>query len=110
MSVDNPETTTSSYIRVDDMAKRVAQWGQNSKVDTEEAYSLAPIHSDDKHLLGVQWEGLVYIDTAIPFDLRIAHLSSLVIPVHEQLMRHFLCCLFSAMHDLTLTVPHIPGL
>lgn len=40
-----------------------------AKTDIEEAYRLLPIHNDDKHLLGMQWEGWVYIDTALPFGL-----------------------------------------
>lgn len=73
----NPEMTTLSYIRIDEIAKRIAQCGKNAmlaKVDIEEAYRLIPIHSDDKHLLGVQWEGKIYIDAALPFGLRSAPL------------------------------------
>ena len=55
----NPDTTTLSYLRIDDIANQVAQYGKNTmlaKVDIEEAYRLVPIHTDDKHLFGVQWE------------------------------------------------------
>ena len=45
-----------------------------AKSDIEEAYRLLPIHKDDKHLLGTQWKGQVYIDTALPFGLRSAPL------------------------------------
>ena len=56
-------------------ANQVAQYGKNTilvKVDIEEAYRLVPIHTDDKHLLGVQWEGMIYVDTTLPFGLRSA--------------------------------------
>ena len=40
------------------------------KVDIKETYSMVPIHSDDRHLLGVWWNGCVYIDRMLlPFGL-----------------------------------------
>ena len=52
------EHTSLSYIKVDLIAKKVVQLGkgtQLAKMDIEEAYRLAPIHPDDKHLLGIKW-------------------------------------------------------
>ena len=45
-----------------------------AKADIQEAYRLLPIHKDDKHLLGMQWEGQIFIDAALPFGLRSAPL------------------------------------
>ena len=61
------DITTLTYIRVNDVAQKVAMLGKGTnmaKVDVEEAYRLMPIHSDDKHLLEMHWEGQVYIDTS----------------------------------------------
>ena len=33
---------------------------------------MVPVHSEDQHLLGVQWNGSVYIDKVLPFGLRSA--------------------------------------
>ena len=33
---------------------------------------MIPIHPKDQHLLGVVWEGAVYIDKRLPFGLRLA--------------------------------------
>jgi hypothetical protein len=68
----NPET---SYFRIDEVANQVAVYGKNTKlakVDIEEAYRLVPIHADDKQLLEVQWEGMIYVDATLPFSLRSA--------------------------------------
>ena len=43
-----------------------------AKVDTKHAKRNIPIHLQDKHLLGMQWEGNLYIDTVLPFGLRSA--------------------------------------
>ena len=42
------------------------------KVDIRNAYRVTPIHPDDRWLLGMMWEGLVFVDTALPFGLRSA--------------------------------------
>ena len=69
----DPTLTTLSYISVD----TVAQLGAGSlmaKADIQEAYRLVPIHTDDKHLLGLSWQDQLFIDIALPFGLRSAPL------------------------------------
>ena len=39
------------------------------KLDTEAAYYFAPIRAKDSPLLGMWWEGSVYLDTMLPFGL-----------------------------------------
>jgi hypothetical protein len=43
-----------------------------SKTDVKSAYRIVPIHPDDRQLLGMRWQGMDYIDTALPFGLRSA--------------------------------------
>ena len=43
-----------------------------SKQDIKSAYRMVPVHHDDRHLLGMRWQGATYIDTALPFGLRSA--------------------------------------
>ena len=38
-----------------------------------------PVHPEDRLLLGMLWEGKVYVDTALPFGLRSAPLFFMVV-------------------------------
>ena len=40
-----------------------------AKFDIENAYRIAPVHPDDRSLLGMAWKGQLYIDTDLPFGL-----------------------------------------
>lgn len=63
------------YSSVDEAVKFVTMLGQHTvliKVDLKSAYRFVPIHPADRHLLGIQWEGSVYVDQALPFGLRSA--------------------------------------
>ena len=68
----DPETSSLTYIRVDEVANKADQSGKGTsfvKVDISEAYRIVPVHSDDKYLLGINWNGQVYIDATLPFGL-----------------------------------------
>ena len=43
-----------------------------TKVDMKSAYRNVPIHPEDRWLMGMLWDGDLYIDTALPFGLRSA--------------------------------------
>ena len=63
-----------SYISVDDIAS-VLHLGRGAllaKMDVQSAYRNVPAHPDDRILLGMQWESQLFIDTALPFGLRLA--------------------------------------
>ena len=38
-----------------------------AKVDLSNKYSMLPIHPDDQWLLGMQWEGNLSVEPALPF-------------------------------------------
>ena len=62
-------------MTVDDAAREVLRQGVGSllgKVDIKSAYRVVPVHPDDRWLLGMQWEGALYIDKTLPFGLRSA--------------------------------------
>ena len=62
-----------TYIKLDNVANQAAQMGKGTlmaKMDVEEAYRIIPIHPGDRHLLGIYWDGQVYVDAALPFGLR----------------------------------------
>ena len=43
-----------------------------AKVDVKSAYRLIPVHPSDRSLLGMQWEGQLYVDAVLPFGVRSA--------------------------------------
>ena len=66
-----------TYIKVDDVANQAVQIGKGTfmtKMALEEAYRIIPIHPDNRHLLGIYWDGQVYVDAPLPFGLRSAPL------------------------------------
>ena len=69
------ELSSLSYSSIDQLAALVVSEGKGSflvKADIQEAYRMIPVHPEDQHLLGVRWEGTVYIDRVLPFGLRSA--------------------------------------
>ena len=64
-----------SYVSVDDIATRVLELGRGAlvaKFDLKSAYRHIPVHPDDRRLLGMDWNGELYLDAALPFGLRSA--------------------------------------
>ena len=35
----------------------------------ESAYRIIPVHPNDLHLLGIQWQGNYFVDITLPFGL-----------------------------------------
>ena len=63
------------YSSVLDAAALVHHLDQGAilaKIDLLHAYRIIPVHSDDHPLLGIRWEHNTFIDTALPFGLRLA--------------------------------------
>ena len=70
-----PPLCSLKYASVDDALRFITRLGRNTlllKVDLKSAYRIVPVHPRDRHLLGICWEGQVYIDQALPFGLRSA--------------------------------------
>ena len=71
------ELVTLTYVSVDTVVGRVLELGKGSllaKMDIRQAYRNIPVHPEDRILLGMAWEGSVYVDAALPFELRSAPL------------------------------------
>ena len=71
------ELATLTYVSVDTVVGRVLELGKGSlfaKMDIRQAYRNIPVHPEDRILLGMAWEGSVYVDAALPFGLRSAPL------------------------------------
>ena len=43
-----------------------------AKIDFQKAYQNIPVHLQDQMLLGMMWEGSLFVDSALPFGLRTA--------------------------------------
>ncbi len=66
-----------SYISVDDVMAEILKKGRGTllaKMDVKQAYRNIPVHPKDRHLLGMEWRGEVFVDMALPFGLRSAPL------------------------------------
>ncbi len=63
------------YVTVDMAIEQITKLGQGSrlaKIDIQHAYRIIPIHPQDRLLVGMQFEGRVFLDTTLPFGLRSA--------------------------------------
>ena len=66
---------SSEFVGVADAALEVARCGCGTlmgKVDVKTAYRNIPIHPNDWWLLGMRWEGGLFVDTTLPFGLPLA--------------------------------------
>ena len=57
------------------VAKKALQLGRGlliAKIDIKSAYRLVPVSPLDRHYLGMQWDGQIYVDRMLPFGLRSA--------------------------------------
>ena len=69
------ELCSLSYMSVDDVAEKVVKTGRGAlmaKFDLKSAYRHIPVHPDDRWLLGMEWDGGLFVDTTLPFGLRSA--------------------------------------
>ena len=64
----NTEEFTLQYIRVD----QIISIALMAKFDVEAAYRNIPVHPGDCCLLGMKWQGHLYVDLTLPFGLRSA--------------------------------------
>ena len=64
-----------SYITMDQVVERLRGLGRGAlmaKFYIKAAYRNIPVHPDDRGLLGMMWEGQLFVDSALPFGLRSA--------------------------------------
>ena len=71
----DPGLCSLKYVRVDDVVRRLLQLGpgvEMAKIDVKSAYRIVPVHPEDRSLLGMCWNGDIFVDAALPFGLRSA--------------------------------------
>ena len=60
-----------------------------AKVDIKQAYRNIPLHPDERGLMGMSWDGGLFIDTALPFGLWSApKIFNAVADAVEWILRH----------------------
>ena len=67
------ELCSLQFATVDNAARLITQLGKGAllaKVDISHAYWNIPVHPDDRRLLGMSWEGAMFVHTTLPFGLR----------------------------------------
>ena len=60
---------------MDEAAWIIARLGRGAilaKPDIQRAYHNVPVHPEDRPLLGMEWDGQVFVDAVLPFGLRLA--------------------------------------
>ncbi len=63
------------YVTIDDAIQKILTLGRGAllaKIDIKSAFRLIPVHPNDRHLLAMEWNDQVFIDTCLPFGLRSA--------------------------------------
>ena len=71
----DPEQFSLQYIKFDEVVAMVTKlgWGAlMAKFDVQSACRNVAVLSSQRHLLGMKWRGKLYVDLALPFDLRSA--------------------------------------
>ena len=61
-----------SYAKVTDAARGITTYGRGAwliKLDIRNIYRVVLIHPDNRWLMGMIWEGLLFVYTALPFGL-----------------------------------------
>ena len=69
------EQFTLRYISIDNAIHLLLSLGKGAfmfKTDVQSAFRIIPVHPLDWELLGMQWKGLYFFDTVLPFGLRSA--------------------------------------
>jgi len=68
----NKETCTFHYVTINEAAARILRPGRGAllaKMDIRQAYRNIPVAPEDRHLLGMAWQGHVCVDRVLPFGL-----------------------------------------
>ena len=108
----DPDLCSLSYSSVDEAARIIARLGRGAilaKLDIQRAYRNVPVHPEDRPLLGMEWEGQVFVDAVLPFGLRSAPkiFNSLADALAWVLQQKGVCALLHYLDDfLLIGKPH----
>ena len=83
---------TLTYVGINEAAQSIRTLGRGSllaKVDVRSAYRNIPVHPEDRWLMGMLWDGGLFVDTTLPFGLRSApKIFTAVADAVEWIARH----------------------
>ena len=71
----NQQLCSLQYTGIDAAVQIILRLGKScmlAKLDLKDAYRVIPVHPEDRCLLGMKWQGDLFLDTALPFGLRSA--------------------------------------
>ena len=135
VDLSNPEATTGLSVNCAPQPTQEAiasacargRGTRLAKFDIESTFRIIPVHPEDRQLLGMQWKGKLFVDTALPFGLRSAPkifntVADAMQGIFEQEgleVLHYLDDFlvigapkpvpFTATHNSTLVAQHTPG-
>ena len=93
------------YTMVKNLAVAAMECGRGvllAKVDIRATYRNLAVHPDDHYLLGVVWDGVLYIDCMLPFGLRsVLKVINVVANTLEWMMR------VSGVQNIWMTLPQL---
>ena len=64
-----------SYVSIEDTVRAIVESGSGlklAKIDLKNVCRIVPVHSEDHLLLGMVWDGGLYVDVVLPFGLHSA--------------------------------------
>ena len=68
----DPSLCSLTYASIDDTLQFITRLGTNTlllKIDLKDSYRMVPVHTRDRHLLGVCWRDQAHIDQVLLFGL-----------------------------------------
>ncbi len=71
------ELASLSYMSIDDVVAVVLKMGRGTmlKMDIKQAFRNVPVHPSDRGLLGMQWEGRIYVNKVLPFGVEVSSIT-----------------------------------
>ena len=70
-----PDLCSLQYFSLDEVVRYICTMDPGAllaKMDIDAVYRMVPVHPADRLLLGMQWNGSIFVDTRLPFGLRSA--------------------------------------
>ena len=72
ISVEYCHMQYTSVLEASALIRQLGRGAKLAKIDLHPAYRMVPVHADDHHLLSIQWQNEIFVDTALPFGLQSA--------------------------------------
>jgi len=67
------EMSSLGYTSVDNLASLILSEGRGLKGKIKKTYRMVPIHPKEQYLLGIYWNGAMYVDRMLPLWPTLSH-------------------------------------